>query len=205
VRDPPNIIASRESLSYNDFLLAPLVVLLVVVFVGLRRWLFGPAVRYQPQRTEAVMALQHREAIRDRRLLVVSLVVLTAVTTAFILHTVLHLQPSVVALVGGLVLLAASGLDAEQIAKDVGWPTLVLFAGLFVMVGALVTTGVIDKLATAAADATHGRLLLASLVLLCASAALSAIVDNIPDVASMSLVVAEIVQANDAAGSSQVL
>jgi Na+/H+ antiporter NhaD/arsenite permease-like protein len=68
------------------------------------------------------MALQERKAIRDRGLLVVSLAVLTAVTTAFILHTVLHLEPSVVALVGGLVLLAASGLDAEQVAKDVDCP-----------------------------------------------------------------------------------
>jgi Na+/H+ antiporter NhaD/arsenite permease-like protein len=55
----------------------------------------------------------------------VSLVVLTAVTAAFVLHTVLHLEPSVVALVGGLVLLAASRLSAESVARDVEWPTLV--------------------------------------------------------------------------------
>jgi Na+/H+ antiporter NhaD/arsenite permease-like protein len=109
---------------------------------------------------------------------------------------VLHLQPSVVALVGGLVLLAVSRLDAEAVAKDVEWPTLVFFAGLFVMVGALVQTGSIDRIATAAADATEGRLLLATMVLLWASAALSAIVDNIPYVATMSPVVAELVHAN---------
>jgi Na+/H+ antiporter NhaD/arsenite permease-like protein len=178
VGDPPNIIiASRGGLSYNDFLLhlAPLVGVLLVVFVGLCRWLFASAFRYQPQRAAAVMALHEREVIRDRRLLIVSLAVLTAVTIAFVLNTVLHLQPSVVALVGGLVLLAASRLDAEHVAKDVEWPTLVFFAGLFVMVGALVNTGVIDKLATAAAQGTQGRLLLASLVLLWASAALSAL------------------------------
>jgi Na+/H+ antiporter NhaD/arsenite permease-like protein len=136
---------------------------------------------------------------------VVSLIVLTAVTVAFVLHTVLHLQPSVVALVGGLVLLAASRLKAEQVAKDVEWPTLVFFAGLFVMVGALVATGVIDKLAVAAVEATEGRLLLASMVLLWASAALSALVDNIPYVASMSPVVAELVQANGGKDVAQVL
>jgi Na+/H+ antiporter NhaD/arsenite permease-like protein len=208
VGDPPNIIiASRGGLSYNDFLvhLAPLVVLLLVVFVGLCRWLFRSAFRYRPERAAAVLALDERDAIRDRRLLVVSLTVLTAVTIAFVLHTVLHLQPSVVALVGGLVLLAASRLPAEQVAKDVEWPTLVFFAGLFVMVGSLVTTGVIDKLATAAADATQGRLLLTSMVLLWASAALSAVVDNIPYVASMSPVVAELVAANGGAGAAQVL
>jgi Na+/H+ antiporter NhaD/arsenite permease-like protein len=208
VGDPPNIIiASRAGLSYNDFLihLAPLVVGLMVVFVVLCRWLFRHAFAYHPERAQAVMALRERDAIRDRRLLVVSLVVLTAVTAAFVLHTALHLEPSVVALVGGLVLLAVSRLDAEQVAADVEWPTLVFFAGLFVMVGALVHTGVIGQLATAAADATQDRLLLASMVLLWASAVLSALVDNIPYVATMSPVVAELVQANGGPDAAQVL
>jgi Na+/H+ antiporter NhaD/arsenite permease-like protein len=99
------------------------------------------------------------------------------------------------------VLLGLSRLDAEQVAKDVEWPTLVFFAGLFVMVGALVNTGVIDTVATAAADATEGRLLLTSMALLWLSAALSALVDNIPYVATMSPVVAELV--NTAGGTSQ--
>jgi Na+/H+ antiporter NhaD/arsenite permease-like protein len=207
VGDPPNIIiASRAGLSYNDFLvhLAPLIVLLMVVFVGLCRWLFRSAFRYDEDRAAAVMVLRERDAIRDGRLLLVSLVALTGVTAAFVLHTVLHIEPSIVALVGGLVLLAASRLDAGDVAKDVEWPTLVFFAGLFVMVGALVNTGVIDRLATFAADATEGRLLLASMVLLWGSAVVSAIVDNIPFVATMTPVVAELVQANGG-GQAQVL
>jgi Na+/H+ antiporter NhaD/arsenite permease-like protein len=208
VGDPPNIIiASRSGLSYNDFLihLAPLVVALMVVFIGLCRWLFRRAFISDPQRAAAVMALRERDAIRDRRLLVISLVVLAVVTAAFVLHTALNLEPSVVALVGGLMLLAASRLNVEQVAKDVEWPTLVFFAGLFVMVGSLVNTGVIDQLATAAVDATEGRLLLTSQVLLVASAGLSAIVDNIPYVATMSPIVADLVQANGGIGSAQVL
>ncbi len=208
VGDPPNIIiASRAGLSYNDFLihLTPIVVVLMVVFVGLCRWLFRRAFVWNPDRAEAVMALRERDAIRDIRLLIVSLVVLTAVTAAFVLHTVLHLEPSVVAMVGGLALLAASRLDAEQVTKDVEWPTLVFFAGLFVMVGSLVNTGVIGNLANAAADAVEGRLLLASMVLLWASAVLSAIVDNIPYVATMTPVVADLVRASGGMDSGQVL
>ncbi len=198
VGDPPNIIiASRAGLSYADFLvhLAPLVVVLLVVFVGLCRVLFRSAFVYDETRVAQVMALNEREAIRDKRLLVVSLVVLTAVTLAFVLHTVLHLEPSVVALVGGLVLLALSRLDAEDVARDVEWPTLIFFAGLFVMVGALVETGAIGQLSTAAANAVEGRLELASVGLLWGSAAISAVVDNIPYVATMSPVVADLVAA----------
>lgn len=208
VGDPPNIIiASRAGLSYNDFLihLAPLVVVLLAVFVGLCRWLFRDAFRYDPARAQDVMTLRERDAIRDPRLLVVSLVVLTLVTAAFMLHTVLHLEPSVVAIVGGLVLLAASRLDAGEVASDVEWPTLVFFAGLFVMVGALVHTGVIGQLATALTEATRDRLALATFVLLWGSALLSAIVDNIPYVATMSPVVAELVSANGGTDQAQVL
>jgi Na+/H+ antiporter NhaD/arsenite permease-like protein len=202
VGDPPNIIiASRAGLSFNDFLihLAPLVVLLIVVFLGLCRWLFRSAFRYDAERAESVMALKERDAIRDVRLLVVSLAVLALVLVAFVLHTALHLEPAVVAIVGGLVLLVASRLDAEQVAQDVEWPTLLFFCGLFVMVGALVQTGVIALLAEAATEAVQGRLLLASMVLLWASAVLSAIVDNIPYVATMSPIVADLVA--DAGGS----
>jgi Na+/H+ antiporter NhaD/arsenite permease-like protein len=208
VGDPPNIIiASRAGLSYNDFLihLTPIVVVLLVVFVGLCRWLFRDAFRYDPQRAEGVMALRERDAIRDGRLLVVSMLVLAVVTAAFVLQTVLHREPAVVAVVGGVVLLAASRLEPEAVAKDVEWPTLVFFVGLFIMVGALVTTGVIDQIGQAAADTVQGNLGLASMALLWGSAVLSAIVDNIPYVATMGPVVAELVHASGGGSDTQVL
>jgi Na+/H+ antiporter NhaD/arsenite permease-like protein len=208
VGDPPNIIiGSRAGLSYNDFLvhLAPIVVLLVVAFMALCRVLFRDAFRYDPARAAPVLALRARDAIRDTRLLTVSLLVMGVVTVAFVLHTVLRLEPSVVAVVGGLVLLAVSRLDPGEVARDVEWPTLVFFAGLFVMVGALVTTGVVDRIAHAASDAVEGRLLPASMVLLWGSAALSAVIDNIPYVATMSPVVAELVSGDYGGQDPQVL
>jgi Na+/H+ antiporter NhaD/arsenite permease-like protein len=87
----------------------------------------------------------------------------------------------------------------------VEWPTLVFFCGLFVMVGALVSTGVVEEISRAAVDATEGRLFFASMVLLWGSAALSAFVDNIPYVATMSPVVAEMVQADGDTSQSRVL
>jgi len=199
VGDPPNIIiASRAGLTYNDFLvhLAPLVVLVMIVFVGLCRWLFRSAFRYDPERAATIAQLRERDAIRDPRLLAISLAVLMMVTAAFVLHTALHLEPAVVAIVGGLLLLLLSRLDPTAVARDVEWPTLIFFAGLFVMVGALVHTGVIEIISQAATAAVQGRLLLASLGLLWASAVLSAIIDNIPYVATMSPIVADLVAAS---------
>jgi Na+/H+ antiporter NhaD/arsenite permease-like protein len=208
VGDPPNIIiASRSGLGFNAFLsvLAPLIALVLVVLVVLCRIMFRSAFRYDPERVAQVMALRERDAIREPRLVGISLAVLAVVLVAFGLHSVLGLEPSVVALLGGLLLLALSRLDAGEVARDVEWPTLVFFAGLFVMVGGLVATGVIDTVARAATDATANRLWPATLLLLWASAGLSAIVDNIPYVATMSPIVSDLVQANGGLGHAQVL
>ncbi|MFC4116961.1 ArsB/NhaD family transporter [Nonomuraea zeae] len=208
VGDPPNIIiASRGGLSFNDFLLhmAPMVVWLMVVFVGLCWLLFRKAFVYDPARAEEIMALDEREAIADRRLLWQSLAVLALVMAAFVAHPVLHYEPSVVAILGAGVLVAATEVTTEQAIAEVEWPTLVFFMGLFVMVGALVQTGVIGQVSRLAVEATSGQLGLTTMVLLWASAGLSAIVDNIPYVATMSPIVADLVQANGGNGAGQVL
>ena len=85
-------------------------------------------------------------------------------------------------------------VETSDALADVEWPTLVFFGGLFIMVGGLVETGVIEDLSTSLAEATDGRLGLASMLLLGGSAVLSAIVDNIPYVATMSPVVPGLVQ-----------
>nr|WP_218851768.1 ArsB/NhaD family transporter [Nocardioides panaciterrulae] len=197
IGDPPNIIiASRAGLTFNDFLehLLPLVLVLMVVLIALCRWLFRGAFRYHPELVAEVMALSEREAIRDRRLLVQSLVVLALVLVGFVLHPVLHYEPSVVALLGAGLLVLVSSVTVEEAIADVEWETLVFFMGLFVMVGALVETGVIDELAGLLVDATGGQLVATVLVLLLASMVLSGVVDNIPYVATMAPVVAALQQ-----------
>ncbi|MFE0156279.1 ArsB/NhaD family transporter, partial [Nonomuraea sp. NPDC059007] len=208
VGDPPNIIiASRAGLSFNDFLvhMAPLVIVLMAVYIGLCRILFRRFFVYDPERAAQIMTLNEREAIKDRRLLWQSLAVLALVMAAFVLHPVLHYEPSVVAVLGAGILVAATKVTTEEAISEVEWPTLVFFAGLFVMVGALVNTGVIGQISAAAAEATQGQLGLTTMGLLWASAGLSAIVDNIPYVATMSPIVADLVAANGGDGSAQVL
>jgi Na+/H+ antiporter NhaD/arsenite permease-like protein len=197
IGDPPNIIiASRGGLSFNDFLvnLAPLVVVLLVVFIGLCRVLFRDAFRYDAQRVAAVMDLDEREVIRDQRLLVRSLLVLGAVMVAFVLHSALHLEPSIVALLGAGALVALSGLEPPEFLEEVEWSTLVFFMGLFVMVGALVEVGVIERLGEQLTEAVGDNYFAAASLLLWASALLSAIVDNIPYVATMAPLVDGLVE-----------
>ena len=201
VGDPPNIIiASRAGLSFNDFLvhMAPVVVVLLVVLVLLCRWLFAGALRGDPDRVAEVLALNERDAIRDRRLLWQSLAVLVLVLGAFVAGHGLGYAPSVVALLGAGLLVAVTRVSTEVAFKDVEWGTLAFFMGLFVMVGGLVTTGVLDAVARAAAGLAEQHLPGFTLALLWGSGVLSGIVDNIPYVAATSPVVAEIVGTDDA-------
>ncbi len=204
IGDPPNIIiASRADLSFNDFVLnlAPIVVVLLVVFIGLCWLMFGRQLHYDPDRVEALMALDERDVIRDPKLLIKCGVVLTGVMFGFVAHSWIQLEPSLVALLGAGALVALSRLDQSQYLEEVEWPTLVFFIGLFVMVGGLVEAGLIDDLGNAVTDAVGDRYLLASGVLVWGSGLLSGLVDNIPYVATMTPLVQTLVESGD--GSSQ--
>ncbi|MGW0758395.1 SLC13 family permease [Streptomyces sp. NPDC002814] len=207
VGDPPNIIiASRAGLTFNDFLvhLAPISALLVVVFVLMCRVMFRKSFVYDEDRAAEIMELEEREAIRDPRLLVQGLIVLALVVTGFVLHPVLHYEPSVVALLGAGLLIAASSVETGDVLKEVEWPTLAFFAGLFIMIGGLIETGVIGEISKNLADAIGDNELGGSITLLSASAVLSGIVDNIPYVATMAPITSDLVQ-NMGGGSDHVM
>ncbi|WP_282780582.1 ArsB/NhaD family transporter [Nocardia sp. CC201C] len=200
IGDPPNIIiGSRADLSFNDFLwnMAPIVLLVLLVLIALLPRLFRGSFEVNPERAADVMALNEREAIRDPRLLVKCGIVLAAVFAGFVGHSVFQIEPSVVALLGAGVLVLISGLPQRDYLASVEWETLLFFVGLFIMVGALVKTGVIERLAARATEVTGGDALLATMLILVISAVLSGIIDNIPYVATMSPLVADLAGSMD--------
>jgi Na+/H+ antiporter NhaD/arsenite permease-like protein len=198
IGDPPNIIiASKSGLTFNDFLLnlAPLVVIELVVFCLVLPWLFKGSFAVDPERVNEVMRLNEREAIEDRTLLIKSGIVLLLVFVGFVGHSFLHIEPSIVALLGAGVLVLISKVPTRHYMAAVEWQTLLFFAGLFVMIGALVRTGVIANLADRIGSVVAGHALLATMLILVVSAVLSGVIDNIPYVATMSPVVLELTKA----------
>jgi Na+/H+ antiporter NhaD/arsenite permease-like protein len=198
IGDPPNIIiASRANLSFNDFLihLTPIVAVLVVAFLGLCRIMFRDTFRGTPPQTEAIGDLRASDAITDGRLLVRCLIVLAGVIVGFVLHSALHVQPSLVALLGAGAMVLVSRTRASEYLEEVEWSTLVFFTGLFVLVGGLVQVGVIGAIGEAAAAAVGDRYLLAATGLVFGSAVLGAFVDNIPYTAAMAPIVQDLVAA----------
>jgi Na+/H+ antiporter NhaD/arsenite permease-like protein len=195
IGDPPSIIiASRAGLSFNDFLihLTPIVLIIIAVFVALLPRLFPGAFDVDPERVADVMLLEEREAIRDPRLLIKCGVVLAAVLAGFVAHAPLHMEPSLVALVGAGILIVISGLEHSDYLSGVEWDTLLFFAGLFVMVGALVKTGVVNELARLATAATGGHALLTTMLILGVSFVLSGIINNVPYAATMAPIVGQL-------------
>ncbi|WP_340377622.1 ArsB/NhaD family transporter [Streptomyces sp. SS7] len=197
VGDPPNIIiASRAGLTFNDFLvhLTPVVAVLLIALLVLCRVMFRKSFVYDGNRAAEIMALEEREAIEDPRMLVQGLVVLALVVAGFVLHPVLHYEPSIVALLGAGLLIAVSTAETGDILKEVEWPTLAFFAGLFIMIGGLIETGVIGEISKALANTIGDNELGGSTTLLGASAVLSGVVDNIPYVATMAPITSDLVQ-----------
>ncbi|MBV8929026.1 MAG: anion permease, partial [Mycobacteriaceae bacterium] len=135
IGDPPNIIiGSRAHLSFNDFLahMAPLAVIALLAFAATLPVLFRGAFAVHEDRVTEVMALNEREAIQDPRLLIKCGVVMVAVFAAFVGSSVIHLEPSVVALIGAGVLVMISGVERVHYLAGVEWETLLFFAGLFI-------------------------------------------------------------------------
>lgn len=197
IGDPPNIIiASKAGLDFNEFLvhMAPLAIAALVVVIPMLLFFFRTQLTNTAEDRTEVLTLVPGSFITDRNLLVKSIAVLGVVVVGFVLHTVVHLEPSLIAMMGAGLLVLISGLKPAEFAMDVEWGTLVFFAGLFIMVGALVNVGALDILADTLADYVGDDSRLAAGALVLVSAVVSGIVDNIPYVASMIPVVQHLVE-----------
>jgi Na+/H+ antiporter NhaD/arsenite permease-like protein len=195
IGDPPNIIiASKADLDFNSFLIhmAPMVLVVLAVIIPMLVLMFNKELKNNAEDRHSVMTLNASSFIKDKALLVKSLVVLTLVIVAFVLHSVLHLEPSVIAMIGAGVLVLISNLKPEQFAKDVEWGTLVFFAALFIMVGALVNVGALKVVADSIGQFVGNDGGLAAGAIVVVSALASGIIDNIPFVTSMAPVVQQL-------------
>ena len=202
VGDPPNImIASKAGLGYLDFLvvLAPIVLLIMAVFVAALWVTFGRTMTVAPHLRTAVLALSSREAVSDRQFLHRCLWLLGIVNVGFCMHSLIHLEPATIALLGAsmFMLIGHARRKPEDVGElsfltDVEWKTIFFFIGLFVLVGGLVKVGVIRYVADQLVAVTRGNLTGSTMAVLWGSAILSATVDNIPYVAAMNPLIVDL-------------
>ncbi len=197
IGDPPNIlIGSAADLSFADFVLnlAPVVLLALPVVLGFFYLVFRRELGASENAEGTIEKLDARGAIRDRVLLRKSLIVLGAVILGFFLHGALHLEAATIALFGAAVLMLYARSDVEEVLREVEWPTLLFFVGLFVLVGGLEVTGFVGRIAEFLTGVSNSPAVTAMLVMW-GSAFASGIVDNIPFTATMIPVIQELAQA----------
>lgn len=196
IGDPPNIlIGSQAGLDFNAFLknIAPVTVLIMALQAATVHLVWGRFLRASPEARILMMGMNARGMIEDAGLLIRSVVVLIAVLAAFICAAPLHLKPATVALSGAAVLmlldnLRRPGLGTDNVPAtlaDIDWTTIFFFLGLFVLVHAVEVSGALGIVADRLVVVTRGNAAAAASVILWASALLSAVLDNIPFVATM--------------------
>jgi Na+/H+ antiporter NhaD/arsenite permease-like protein len=195
IGDPPNImIAGASGLGFNSFLLhlTPVVLVIFFAYLGTVRWLFRGSLAVPMDARERIQEFDERRAITDPRLLRSCLVVLALTLVGFFLHEPLHLMPATIALGGAALLLVISRANIEEVLHEVEWPTLLFFIGLFVMVAGLINTGIIGAISRGLLSLADRSLGLTAMTLLWGSAVASALIDNIPFVATVNPMLVEV-------------
>lgn len=191
IGDPPNIMigSAIDTLTFNAFLfnLGPVVLIIVLVTMILIYIMFYEQLKANPAQMNKIMKLNEKEYITNYPLMKKSLFVLTLTIIGFISHSIIHIEPAVVALAGAtlLLLIGVNEKEMEKVYYAVEWGTIFFFAGLFTIVGGLVEVGVINSMAKGLLELTEGHIPTAAIMILWVSGIASAFIDNIPFVAAM--------------------
>jgi Na+/H+ antiporter NhaD/arsenite permease-like protein len=197
IGDPPNIlIGTQAGLDFNAFLLhaAPAALMVLCVQMALVHLIWGRSLHASKERQVLVMGMNAPGMVTDWPLLRRSVAVLAAVLAAFVFAGPLRLEPATIALAGAAVLMlldnmrGRGGRQADHVHAtfaDIEWATIFFFIGLFVVVHAVETSGFLTLVGGKLVTLTGGHLIAAATIILWVSAILSAVIDNIPFVATM--------------------
>ncbi|MEZ5833562.1 MAG: ArsB/NhaD family transporter [Dongiaceae bacterium] len=197
IGDPPNIIiGSAANLTFMDFVyaLTPAVVVILVLNSIAIHLIWGRSMVASDEAKARVMALDHRDAITDRPLMRKSLSVIGLVILGFVMARNLGLEAGTIALFGAAILLMLDNIGRSvedqhhrliESFNEVEWITIFFFVGLFVVVAGVEHAGLLKMMADWLVSVTQGDMWLMGVSILWVSAVLSAIIDNIPFVATM--------------------
>ncbi len=192
IGDPPNImIGSSARIPFLEFLKVngPPIVATMVVYLATIRVVMGKRLRVTAEQRQHVMAFREDEAITNWSLLRRSGVVVALTLLGFFFHGPLGLEPATVALAGAALMMLLHREGPEEALREVEWPTIFFFIGLFIMVSALVKVGVVAMLGEGVLGLTRNNTAAMTMLVLWFSALASGLVDNIPFVATMNALI----------------
>lgn len=198
IGDPPNVMIGQavEHLTFNAFIthLTPVVSIIFLIVIVYLIFLYKFELALTPVHTKKVDSIEARDYLHKTPALPKSIFVLFLTIIGFMSQPFLHIDLTSIALAGAvlLMLLTQDEYRADDVMKQVEWPTLFFFIGLFLLVGGLEEVGILDELARGLVFYTEGDLPKTSLLMLWLTGVLSGFVDNIPFVAAMIPVILEL-------------
>ncbi len=187
--DPPNIIVGTSlGYSFFDFLTNTgiaagicLVFTIVFFYFAFRKEI----VTEDSSSIDLSKFPKSSEAITNKRDFIISSVIFGIAVVLLITHAITHLTVASIGLFIAAITLITSGKNALELIKKVDYKTLVFFIGLFIVVGGLEETGILELIAEFIEKISGGNVMLMVAIILWVSAIASAFVDNIPFAATM--------------------
>ncbi len=187
--DPPNIIIGTSlGYSFMDFLTntgviagISLVAVLIYFYLVFRKELLSNSL----QGIDYSALPSPETMITDKRGFVISSIVFGAAIVLLVTHAQTGLTVSAIGFIIALVTLISSGKNAIHLLKKVDYKTIAFFVGLFVVIGGLEQTGILEIIAGFIGKISGGNVLLMIAIIIWLSAIASAFVDNIPFATTM--------------------
>ncbi len=184
VGDPPNIlIGAASDLNFTDFIIhmGPIVLVIWIGSYFVLRYLFRKDLKSIGGGGSAALEhLDETEALNDpvsaRRILIV----LAGIVVAFFLESFLGITPAFAAMTGAGIAFAWTEQDVHDILKEVEWDVVLFFSALFIMVGGLEASGILEEIATELVTLQDISPVLLGLIIMWSMVVLSALIDNVP-------------------------
>lgn len=187
--DPPNIIIGTSlGYSFADFLTntgliagVSLIFVIIYFFLVYRKELMEE----EAQAVDVSGMPDPKEAINDKKEFIISSIIFGCAVAMLVTHAQTGLTVAFIGAVVAIVTLIAFWKYAKELLSKVDYKTLLFFIGLFVVVGGLEQTGVLEVIAGFIGKVSGGNTMLMIAIILWVSAIASAFVDNIPFAATM--------------------
>ena len=188
--DPPNIIIGTSfGYTFGDFVMnTGLIAIIALVFILIYFYLvFRKELKESEKNntTDPSTYPDPSEAITNKKGFAISTIIFLMAVVMLITHANTGLTVAFIGVFIGAVTLIAAGRNAKEIIKKVDYKTLLFFIGLFVVVGGLEETGILNLLAGAIGKASGGNIKVMIAIIIWVSAIASAFIDNIPFAATM--------------------
>lgn len=190
IGDPPNLMigSAVKGLTFLSFInnLALINLIILIVIVSILALFYRKQLVTTNELRKHLLSKNSYDELKGSTLLKKCILVVSLTICGFFVHQFIHIETATIALIGAFILLLLTGdRYLVTVLEKIEWTTLFFFIGLFVIVGGLVETGLIEALAKKAISMTGGELKSTTFLILWMSAIISAFVDNIPFVATM--------------------